>query len=199
LHNLQIWNGNLITCFHQVRIPTEGRVGAYPVLICHPTLPACTLRRILSSTGPGSCGDRQLLKDYATCGLEPSRSPTIMGIDKMNDAERAEAIRGKIVRMTWTDGPTKGKTYDHDFRQDGTVEWRDAAGPSSAAAQGQPPKEQAKYAAVRVADDIYAVSYLAPSGFTLTVVLNLRDKRMVGFASGAKEWYPVRGTFEIVK
>jgi hypothetical protein len=117
----------------------------------------------------------------------------------MKDAERAEAIRGKTIRLIWTEGPTKGKTYDHEFRQDGTVEWRDAEGPRSAGAKGQTPKESAPYAAARVADDIYAVSYLAPSGFTLTVVLNLRDKRMVGFASGAKEWYPVRGTFEIVK
>jgi hypothetical protein len=49
-----------------------------------------------------------------------------------------------------------------------------------------------------VAEDIYAVSCLAPSGFTLTVVLNFRDRRIAGFASGAKEWFPVRGTFEVV-
>jgi hypothetical protein len=40
---------------------------------------------------------------------------------------------------------------------------------------------------------------LAGSGFTLTVVLNFRDHRVVGFASGAKEWFPVRGTLEVVK
>jgi hypothetical protein len=50
---------------------------------------------------------------------------------------------------------------------------------------------------MKVADQIYAVSYLAPSGFTLTVVLNFRDQSMVGFASGAKDWFPLRGTFEV--
>lgn len=31
-----------------------------------------------------------------------------------------------------------------------------------------------------------------------TEVLNLRDNSMVGFASGAKEWFPVQGTFGVV-
>ncbi|HEY7635521.1 MAG TPA: hypothetical protein VH763_08260 [Gemmatimonadales bacterium] len=38
---------------------------------------------------------------------------------------------------------------------------------------------------------------LQAPGFTLTVVLNFRNHQMVGFASGAKEWYPVGGTFEV--
>jgi hypothetical protein len=50
-----------------------------------------------------------------------------------------------------------------------------------------------------VADDVYAVSYLSTSGYTLTVILNFRDHRMVGFASGAKDWHPVQGTFEVVE
>jgi hypothetical protein len=119
----------------------------------------------------------------------------------MTDVQRAAAIRGKTIRLTWTDGPTKGKTHEHVFHQDGTVEWRDAASP-------QPPKGQPKsastnekpeYAAIRVADDIYAVSYLAESGYTLTVVLNFHEHQVVGFASSSKEWHPVQGTFELVR
>jgi hypothetical protein len=45
---------------------------------------------------------------------------------------------------------------------------------------------------------VYAVSYLAPSGFTLTVVLNFATHDLVGFASDKEHWYPVRGTFETV-
>jgi hypothetical protein len=89
------------------------------------------------------------------------------------------------------------------FHDDGTVEWRDIAAPAKEHSTDSPQKsasarkEKPEYAAVRVADDIYAVSYLAASGYTLTVVLNFREHRMVGFASSAKEWYPVRGTFEV--
>jgi len=113
----------------------------------------------------------------------------------MPDVQRAPAIRGKTIRLTWTDGPTKGTTHEHVFHDDGTVEWRDAGNPQ----KGGSPKERPEYAAIRVADDIYAVSYLAPSGYTLTVVLNLRERKMVGFASSSKEWHPVQGTFEVAK
>jgi hypothetical protein len=113
----------------------------------------------------------------------------------MPGAQQAPAIRGKTIRLTWTDGPTKGTTHEHVFHEDGTVEWRDTANPQ----KGAPPKERPDYAALSVADDIYAVSYLAPSGYTLTVVLNLRERKMVGFASSSKDWHPVQGTFEVVK
>lgn len=119
----------------------------------------------------------------------------------MKDVDRAAAIRGKTIRFVWTEGPTKGKTHEHVFHQDGTVTWSDAGtskkGP--AADSGAIAKEKPQYAAIRVADQIYAVSYLASSGYTLTVVLNFGDQRLVGFASSAKDWHPVRGTVQVVK
>lgn len=86
----------------------------------------------------------------------------------------AAAVRGKTIRLIWTEGPTKGLTHEHVFHQDGTVEWRDVA------TKGSPPKPQQ-----------------APR--PLTLILNFKEGRTVGFASGAKEWYPVQGTFEVVK
>ncbi|HEY6074401.1 MAG TPA: hypothetical protein VIV15_13685, partial [Anaerolineales bacterium] len=83
----------------------------------------------------------------------------------------------------------------HVFHQDGTVEWHDPQATPKAGGS----KERPQYGANKLADDIFLVSYLAPSGYTLTVALNFRDHGMVGFASGAKEWYPVQGTFEVVK
>jgi hypothetical protein len=120
----------------------------------------------------------------------------------MPELEPAVAVRGKTIRLTWTEGPTKGTTHEHVFHQDGTVEWHDVApakGQSDKPQKGAAPKEKPNYAALPVADEIYAVSYLASSGYTLTVVLNFRDRRMVGFASSSKEWHPVQGTFEVVK
>jgi hypothetical protein len=96
----------------------------------------------------------------------------------MEHIDRAEAIRGKTVRLTWTEGPTRGMTHEHVFHQDGTVEWHDVG----SAGKGGAAKERPPYAAVEVADGVYAVSYLASSGYTLTVVLNFRDQKVVGFA-----------------
>jgi hypothetical protein len=103
-------------------------------------------------------------------------------------------IRGRKMRFTWNDGPIKGKTYEHMFHQDGTVDFRPAG-----AEQPQEAREKQKpvYAAERVADGVYAVSYLS-RGYTLTAVLNFGDRRMVGFASDASHWYPVHGSFEVV-
>jgi hypothetical protein len=120
----------------------------------------------------------------------------------MTEVQPAAAIRGRTIRFTWTEGPTKGTTHEHIFHQDGTVEWRDASPQKDRETnkrQKSVSAERPKYGAARVADDIYAVSYLADSGYTLTVVLTFHDHRLTGFASSSKEWYPVHGTFEVVK
>lgn len=111
----------------------------------------------------------------------------------MSDHNRANDIGGKTIRWIWTEGPTKGKTHEHVFDEDGTVTWRaiDETGNSHLS-------KPTKYAAFKVNDDVSVVSYLADSGYTLTVVMNYADESIVGFASGAKEWYPVQGRFQVV-
>jgi SAM-dependent methyltransferase len=110
----------------------------------------------------------------------------------MKDLQTAVAIQGKTIRFTWTDGPTKGLTHEHIFHQDGTVEWHDIT-----ASRGSP-REKPPYAAIKVTEDVHVVSYLSPSsGYTLTVVLNFQNRRVVGFASSSKDWHPVQGTFEV--
>ena len=114
----------------------------------------------------------------------------------MRDVQRASEIRGKTMLFRWTDGPTKGKTYEHVFHQDGTVDFHDAEG-KGGASQQKHAGEKPEYAAVKVTDGVYAVSYLSKP-YTLTAVLNFDDHRMVGFASDSKDWYPVKGTFEVL-
>lgn len=124
----------------------------------------------------------------------------------MTEIPRVSAIRGKTIRYIWLEGPTKGKTYDHVFRPDGTVEWHEVGGAAGGATASAPKPtaanraepEQAPYAALEAADNVYAVSYLSPAGYTLTVVLDFKTQRMVGFASGGTTWVPVTGRFEVV-
>lgn len=104
-----------------------------------------------------------------------------------------DRIAGATIRYTWTQGPVAGVTHEHVFGRDGTVVWRVLDGPQ----KGKEATEK-QYAAVKVADDIYAISYLAASGNTLTVILNFRDTSLVGFASDARSWYALRGAFQIV-
>jgi phenolic acid decarboxylase len=112
----------------------------------------------------------------------------------MADTPRATEIRGKTIRFTWTDGPTKGQTHEHVFHEDGAVEFRSIDGTQ----KGKPTKER-EYAAMKVAEDVFLVSYLASSGYTLTVALNFRSNKVFGVASNAKEWFPTQGTLEVVE
>jgi len=98
-------------------------------------------------------------------------------------------VSGKTMKFTWTDGPTKGESHEHRFHPDGSVEFRKAD------TKGDFQREP-RYAAARVSDDVDIVSYLASSGYTLTVALNYADKSIVGFASNDKQWFPLKGKFE---
>ena len=67
---------------------------------------------------------------------------------------------------------------------------------SSSATPGNPTRERV-CATDRINDDVFVISYLAVSGYTLTVALNFRDHRMVGYASNEEAWYRQQGTFEL--
>lgn len=118
-------------------------------------------------------------------------------------AEKSRSLAGQTFRWKFNDGPTAGKTYEHTFNSDGTVVYREAddAGKGrseswkSVTGQKQSPT---RYAAFEVASETHLVSYLAESGFTLTVALNLQTKKCYGVASSEKQWFPVTGTLEVV-
>lgn len=73
----------------------------------------------------------------------------------MTDKPRAAEIRGKTIRLTWTEGPTKGTTHEHIFHEDGTVEWHSTDKPQKADSS----KEKPEYAAMKVADGICCVVF----------------------------------------
>jgi hypothetical protein len=108
------------------------------------------------------------------------------------------SLRGKNVRFSWTDGPTKGKTYEHVFHEDGTVEWHSVDGGKGNGRKDAANAERPKFVDESVADGVRMVSYLSDSGYTLTAVLNFSDKSIVGVASNEKTWTPVHGSFDIV-
>lgn len=103
----------------------------------------------------------------------------------------ADPIKGKSLRWTYSDGPVKGKTFEHHFTNDGTVSWNEASDgrPSAGAtaAKGSAHDSSAGYEFARLNADVYVVSYLAGSGYTLTTVVDERTGRIVSFASNEKE------------
>ncbi len=106
----------------------------------------------------------------------------------------ADYFRGKTIRWTFTDGPMAGRTFEHVFhKEDGSLTFRVLGGKPDAA-----PTRVEKYESATDGADVYSVSYLGPSGYTLTVVLDYRTGNLVGFASNEKELALQHGTFEEV-
>jgi phenolic acid decarboxylase len=103
-----------------------------------------------------------------------------------------DSILGEVIRWTFSDGPLEGRSFEHTFHEDGTVEFRTVAGDTKGKLSRAKNSEVA-----RVGDDVYAVSYLGPSGHTLSVVLDFRTSQLVAFASNEKELTVQRGTFEL--
>jgi hypothetical protein len=62
----------------------------------------------------------------------------------------ANEVSGKTIRLSWTDGPTKGTTQEHIFHSDGTVEWHSVGGAKKPS--GSP--EKPKYASEKLSDEI---------------------------------------------
>jgi hypothetical protein len=102
------------------------------------------------------------------------------------------AIQGKLIRWTFNDGPMARKTFEHTFNSDGSVTWCAV----DAGKKGNP--SVAKHSKVAsVGEDVYAVSYLGASGYTLTVVLDFRTHLLVAFASNEESLTLQKGTFEV--
>jgi len=111
----------------------------------------------------------------------------------VQDRQEMTSLSGKTVRWMFVDGPTAGITFEHTLNPDGSIDWRAVDGAFKGAGRREKP-----YGAVRINDQTWVVSYLAESGHTLTVVLNFANRQATGFASDAKTWHQLSGTFDIV-
>lgn len=103
----------------------------------------------------------------------------------------ADPIRGKTIQWTFTDGPMAGRTFEHSFGDDGTVEFRMLDGQGA----GKTTTVK-KYEVAPIGAWACAVSYLGPSGYTLTAILEFQTGRVAAFASNEKALVVQHGTFQ---
>lgn len=111
----------------------------------------------------------------------------------MPSDKNIRSLSGKTLRWHFTDGSTKGQTYDHTFNNDGTIDFSSVQGKVVSK-----PTRAKNGTVVKIADGIFAVSYLGDSGYTLTVVLDFEKMKLVGFASNEKEWSQHKGNFKVL-
>jgi phenolic acid decarboxylase len=105
-----------------------------------------------------------------------------------------ETLVGTTVRWRFDDGPVAGRNFEHRFNDDESVEYRmldDHDNGRWARAE--------KCATSRLTDKVFAMSYLATNGYTLTAVLDFQTGAVVAFASNEKDWSAQEGAFELVR
>lgn len=111
----------------------------------------------------------------------------------VQERQEMTSLSGKTIRWMFVDGPTAGTTFEHTLNPDGSIVWRAVDGAFAGAS-----RREKLYGAVKINDQTWAVSYLAESGHTLTVVLNCANRQATGFASNDKTWHQLSGTFDVV-
>jgi hypothetical protein len=102
-------------------------------------------------------------------------------------------IQGKTVRWTFDDGPMKKKTFEHTFDAKGRVTFR------MVGEDGGKATTVDRCEIEMLGDDVCAVSYLGPSGYTLTTVLDMRTGKLAAFASNDKTLTVQHGRFQIAE
>ena len=125
--------------------------------------------------------------------------------NKTSATNNSDQVRGKTIRLSWTDGPTKGTTQEHVFHEDGTVEWHSIEKESkvkpavkSGGSKTAKKPERPHYLGAKINNDACMISYFTQSGYTLTAVLNFSEGSTVAIASNAKDWIPAHGFFEVM-
>ena len=110
----------------------------------------------------------------------------------MAQNDRIDSLLGRTVKFTFADGPTAGTTYEHVFEQDGSIGFRDAGDATAKFSRAK------TGTTMKVGDGLFMASYLSKEGYTLTVLMNMRTRELVGFASNNDVWFQQKGTFELV-
>jgi hypothetical protein len=101
-------------------------------------------------------------------------------------------ITGHTLRFKFVDGPVAGKAFDHTFSRNGNVTFSEVGGDTNAK------PGLAEYQVASLNQDVHTLSYLAGSGYTLTVVLDYKTMKLVAFASNEKSLTQQQGTFELL-
>jgi hypothetical protein len=97
-------------------------------------------------------------------------------------------LRGETIRWQFDDGPTKGKAFEHTFHMDGSVSYKMDGSDKTT--------RESHYEVIEAGKGVTVVSYLAHSGWTLTAVLDEKDKKVTAIATNDKDMVVQHGHFE---
>jgi hypothetical protein len=103
-------------------------------------------------------------------------------------------LGGKTIRWNFTDGVMANKSFDHTFNEDGSLTFK-MLSKDSDDKDLQKQSRIEKYEVATLGNDVTVVSYLVPHGYTLTVAMDMKSKKLVAFSSNDKGVEVQHGTF----
>ena len=107
---------------------------------------------------------------------------------------KTDPIRGKTIRWTFTDGVMKNKSFDHTFNDDGSLTFM-MQNHGLYTNDICKVTRIVKYVVATLGADVTIVSYFVPHGYTLTVAMDMKTKKLVAFSSNDKGVEVQHGTF----
>ena len=99
-------------------------------------------------------------------------------------------IVGSKIAWKFEDGPTAGKRFEHEFKDDGTLTFSMAG--------SERPTVEKHYECSQISEMVFLVSYLAKSEWTLTSVLDFDTGKVTSVASNDKQLVVQHGTFQVL-
>ncbi len=101
---------------------------------------------------------------------------------------------GKTIQHTWTEGAFAGGSFKNTYHSDNSVSLECVAGVMKGTKA-----EQKNYSARVISKDLWLMSWLEESGYSVSIVFDFANKKVTGTISKpAGEFYPVSGTIDII-
>jgi hypothetical protein len=107
---------------------------------------------------------------------------------------KSNSLSGKTIRWTFDDGVMAKKSFDHTFNEDGSLTFKMLNADSDKKDLGKITRIE-KYEVATLGADVTVISYLVPHGFTLTVAMDTKSKKLVAFSSNDKGVEVQHGSF----
>ncbi len=132
-----------------------------------------------------------ILAIATSCNQKETKNESNMGSFKLI---KGRFINGLTITYKWGEGDFEGAKYRIEYKANGTVSWKGLEGWE----KGESNIEN-NYYARKIDDDIYTISMLEESLWTVTLIFNTKTKRIYGCASNEKEIYKPEGILESIE
>ena len=105
-------------------------------------------------------------------------------------------LLGKKITWTWLQGNFESSSYNNIIYQDGSIYWKGLSGKEKGT---EITVSKDKTLIKKVADGIFLLSWFeGKDGYTVTNLLNFKNKSMIGVVSNKGTWSPSRGKINAI-